>query len=965
MTKILFSFFSLVFYSTLFSQPAQQWLSRFNGVGDFSDQYNCVVTDASGNSYLGGYTISPLNRRDYLLVKLDASGNQVWLDTYVGTGGKDDEITAMTIDPSGNIYVTGYSRGFGTGDDVVTIKYNSSGTVLWTAIYDNPTVSQDDHGSAIALDQSGNVLITGYSDVDPGLTENDNFLTIKYSPSGVFTWGVFYNGPTSGEDRAIGIVPGASGAMYVTGRSFSADMNIVTIKYNGSGTQVWMKSFDGGSDDEPVDIAVGPSEKIYVTGKRSNGVDDDMLVLSYSSTGTDLWPGGVLYQGPGGGNDRPSAMAVDPSGNVFLTGKTDIDPSIGINYDYCTVLIDASQNLVWDILYNGIGNGTDEANDILYNNGTITVTGHSDVDPNPSISDYNVLTFTYNTGGAIVNTGNYQGAASLDDDGKALALDANGRYIVAGGSDGTDAQSNALAVQYESSLLMNWDTAYSGAGDNSDNSNALNVDANGNSYVAGYTYSRNSLRDYCVIKIDPQGDTLWTRTFNGTDNANDEANDIKVDNSGNVYVTGYTKETGTDYDVTTIKYSPAGVQLWVAKYNNTLVNQEEEGLKLVLDNLNNVYVAGKTDRDISAVNNQDYLLIKYDNNGLQQWVKTFNGSGDNDDAPVAIGYLSASNAIVLTGTSENFNDDDYVTVCYSTSGTQLWVRSYDGLLGNDRAADMTIDGSERITVTGKKSNGVDYDIATVQYSNAGVENWVNVYNAGANDGEAVAISNDSQGNIYVTGTTTNGIQSNIITFKITSSGSASWSNVYNGTASLDDVPGDILVDGNGYVIIAGYTTVNGPLGSNADILIRKYSSSGNIEWTTTYDNMISGEDAANAIAFDASNNIFITGKSASNTGQRDIVTIKYDSQLTVEELNLGDNCIAFPNPFSQSATVQLLSPKGEFELVLLGMDGKEMARTRSSSGSAIVQKENLSSGMYLYTILIDGSEVGNGKLIVE
>src|SRR6266508_2177059 len=102
---------------------------------------------------------------------------------------------------------------------------------------------------------------------------------------------------------------------------------------------------------------------------------------------------------------------------------------------------------------------------------------------------------------------------------------------------------------------------------------ALAVDTSGNVYVTGSSYGANGLADYATIKYRSSGETLWVQRYNGqgdnwdahyngAGNSDDRPNAVAVDASGNVYVTGYSSN-----DYATIKYSPSGIQQWVARYN--------------------------------------------------------------------------------------------------------------------------------------------------------------------------------------------------------------------------------------------------------------------------------------------------------------------------------------------------------------------------------------------------------------
>src|SRR5205814_2070448 len=115
---------------------------------------------------------------DYTTIKYDSAGQQQRVAQYNGTGVPAfDYAEAIAIDSSGNVYVTGESGGSGTGGDYATVKYNSSGQQQWAARYDGP-VHQFDGASAIAVDGSGNVYVTGTSE---GSGTSDDYATVKYN----------------------------------------------------------------------------------------------------------------------------------------------------------------------------------------------------------------------------------------------------------------------------------------------------------------------------------------------------------------------------------------------------------------------------------------------------------------------------------------------------------------------------------------------------------------------------------------------------------------------------------------------------------------------------------------------------------------------------------------------------------------------------------------------------------------
>jgi hypothetical protein len=133
-------------------------------------------------------------------VKNDSAGEEQWVARYNGPGNKDNVASAIGIDGLGDVCVTGRSSA-GTFDDYATVKYNSAGQEQWVARHNGPG-NNNDGATAMAIDGSGNVYVTGYSWGADSIPSD--YATIKYNSAGFVFWdeqsGFNYNGRTDHGD---------------------------------------------------------------------------------------------------------------------------------------------------------------------------------------------------------------------------------------------------------------------------------------------------------------------------------------------------------------------------------------------------------------------------------------------------------------------------------------------------------------------------------------------------------------------------------------------------------------------------------------------------------------------------------------------------------------------------------------------------------------------------------------------
>ncbi len=260
--------------------------------------------------------------------------------------------------------------------------------------------------------------------------------------------------------------------------------------------------------------------------------------------------------------------------------------------------------------------------------------------------------------------------------------------------------------------------------------------------------------DYATLKYDSNGTQQWVARYGGPRGGDDFARALALDSAGNVYITGESAGGSGASDYATVKYDASGNQLWVARYEGPGIFPGAITGGLVVDSVGNVYIS-LTASSPGSGSGYDYVTVKYDPKGNQQWVASYNGPINSDDYAEALAVDSAGN-VYVTGESYGSDTTDYATVKYDPNGTQLWAARYYGPGNhNDGAVAVAVDSAGNVYVTGSSvgADGFpDYDYATVKYDLAGNQVWVARYNGPGNSVDfASTLMVDDKSNVYVTG----------------------------------------------------------------------------------------------------------------------------------------------------------------------------------------------------------------------
>lgn len=431
--------------------------------------------------------------------------------------------------------------------------------------------------------------------------------------------------------------------------------------------------------------------------------------LTFSQLLTEQWA--ARYNGTANNIDITSGLAVDNQGGVVVTG---FGYNTGTGRDYITVKYNPDGSTAWVKTYNGEANGGDYSFALAIDNqNSVYVTGRSDRG-GPTFSD--ITTIKYNSNGVVQWIAFYNGPANLLDEASCIRVDGSGNVYVAGRSEGGSATNeDIVVVKYDINGNQLWAQRYDGTAHNIDRATSLDVDAQGNVLVCGTDLNSGTGSDYVLIKYNSNGIEQWVKNYNGNANGGDQANVVKVDAAGNSYITGFVDNASSSYDFFTVKVNTDGVTQWTATYNGQ-GNLGDFPTAMTIDNSGNVYVTGKS-TGTAFINDSNYATIKYNSQGVQQWVAIYKNSNNSVDVARSIALDDMGN-VYVTGASTSNTMNDYTTIKYKNSGLQEWVLKYNGTSDNDDYSNVvTVDANHNVYVTGRSyAAGSNFDFCTIKYS---------------------------------------------------------------------------------------------------------------------------------------------------------------------------------------------------------------------------------------------------------
>ncbi|MCE9529419.1 MAG: SBBP repeat-containing protein, partial [Planctomycetales bacterium] len=747
-------------------------------------------------------------------------------------GGTSSEFArSVVIDATGNSYVTGEFRG--------TVNFNPQGTFNLTA---------------------------------PGTLGVPDCFIAKYSPTGAFLWAKQIG--NTGNDWGNDIALDPSGNLYVAGMfagtvDFNPDPAVANNRTNVGAADAFLLKLDangnflsvgtfGGLNGETVTaISVDSSGNVYTTGQYNGTADFDPTLAGTSnltSTGgtfdaflTKISPSGSLLWARGfggattfGNGDISNDIAVDASGNAYVTGRfrgtADMDPGPGVTSltsvgedDMYISKFDTSGNFVWVRVQ--AGSAESQALGIAIDNeGNVVTTGEfqSTIDFDPGVGQVN-LTAPNGFYGAFVSK-----------------LDPQGNYLWAVKLGGPSSGANAYALAIDNNGDIYTTGQFSGTGDFDPSSFPANMTAPGSV-------------DVYVSRLDKGGRFVDARRMGGL--GLDRGRAIAIDPlTKAIYTAGQFASTA-DFDP-----GPGTV-------NRTSVSGTDD---IFLSKLIQSDISGRVWNDLNQNGLQDGGEPGISGARLEVVAAMDGVFGNNDDR--AIGDL-------VSDASGNFrftvpHAAAYAFRVYAPTGDGKGYRFTSANSGDDNLdSDVSVsDGTILFTNTAGQSIS-NFGAGLVEVS-SNVELALSIGGPGEQRGRSVAI--DAAGNTYVAGTfTTDSIDLDpgpgafILTnrgaddgflAKYTADGDFLWAKGLGSTLS-DSIAG-VAVDSAGNVFVAGSNGASayfGPgsgetiLSSNGqrDLFVAKLSSAGSILWAQRVGS--SGDDGASALALDGSGNVYLTG----------------------------------------------------------------------------------------------------------
>lgn len=526
-------------------------------------------------------------------------------------------------------------------------------------------------------------------------------------------------------------------------------------------------------------------------------------------------------------------------------------------------------------------------------------------------------------------------------------------------------------VNLYSQASMQWSFIYDNANVR-DNVEQTVVDNQGTVFLAGFKsmYSTSYIPQPFIAKISTGGNIEYTRTFTHPFGTHPFSRGIYFrsaapDNQGNVVAAGYIDSGAGNCMGIVVKYNSVGDTMWARYLGIVDTNKYCAIMDVKIDNSGNIYVTG-ANYYWSSPSFQGFITVKYNSNGALQWAKRYTPPAAYSSFSYC--YLVIDNAgnINVVGTfqkTSSSNSSDVQVMKYTSSGTLLWATGFNGIGDdNDVAKGLAVDGSGNVYAAATTTNiNANVEAGCIKFNSAtGSMEWSFRVDGSSNSyvDQAGTIAINTNNEIYFSSTIGISAYEEAVLVKLNTAGAEQWRRTEPGNNNDKGV--EVKADNTGAYALVGVTVNATPY-----VKVRKYSPAGDTIWSTSYHVNGRGEKAQH-IVLGPSNNLYIAGGESWTNNIDYVYLVRYTHSLTgvsnisneiPEGFSLKQN---YPNPFNPVTNINFSIPKSGFvKITVFDITGKEVAKLvneQLSAGTynADFNASSLSSGAYFYRLETEG-----------
>ncbi len=414
----------LALTSDALAQVDTAWVRTYDGPSQLNDAASRIIVDDDGSVYVAGTSGGPSTRTDILLLKYDSLGTLVWERRFIGR--YEDAPEFLTLGESGEIYILGRTAKFNDWD-LVLLKYLPDGSLAWMREYDGPNLPSDEVPAGLSIGKEGDLYVGAEFRV--GYPGQVGMMVLKYTYQGQLLWEYRYDPPDTGYELAGGMCLDSNDNVYYSSHGYVNQSDyfqrMLVHSISSGGIVRW--SFQTVASGEVLaarsGLAFDGDGSIFALGYDQDLPDSSgSLLFRLDVDGTFNWVRRSLRVG--GYFSMKTTLAILDGGFIAIGGIQDAD--------YCAVLYDTVGTTQWSRVY---GNNIewDEARSIRSDDfADIYLTG----EVLGSSGHYEIVTVSYSLAGDLLWQHSIRGPGESDAFAGELWVSEDGQPYVAGHANG-------------------------------------------------------------------------------------------------------------------------------------------------------------------------------------------------------------------------------------------------------------------------------------------------------------------------------------------------------------------------------------------------------------------------------------------------------------------------------------------------------------------------------------------------